>query len=278
MKPNHTPSLSTRMRILRPSGFTLVELIVVMSVISLLVALLLPALASAQDSGRLTTCMSNQRQSLTAMHLYLNDSKGIFKPAQYKATNVTQTDVIWESFNPGVNTGRAVGSGHLVKLDYLQSVSGFYCPTNTYVNNYRDHGSGLGQTRFGVTNTSATEVFGDYALNTLLMQFPYGSTKTATDPSDDDFRIDDNHPAFPVFADMFMQKDPGLPNFWTYYRPHKDQGIAVAYIDGSAEYQPLTRIGNVGPGFYDYGNLSTDPSSYATWLGWVRLYRMRGGK
>jgi prepilin-type N-terminal cleavage/methylation domain-containing protein len=264
--------------VLKRSGFTIVELIVVISVIALLIALLLPALASAQDSGRLTTCLTNQRQTQIAMQLYLNDSKGFFRPAQYKATNLSQTNVIWESFNPGVNTGRPVGTGHLARLNYLQSVGGLYCLTNTYVNNYRDHGPVLGPSRFGVTSTAATEVFGDYALNTLMMQYPFGSTKTPTDPSDDDFRLDDNHPAFPVLADVFMQRDPGLSTLWTYYRPHKDQGIAVTYIDGSAEYQLLRRIGNVGPGFYDYGNLSTDPSSFATWLGWVRLYRMRGGK
>lgn len=263
-----------RPRMQRRLGFTLVEMMVVISIISLLVALLLPALSSAQDSGRLVTCLSNLRQNLTAMQLYLNDSRGMFRPPQIKSNVVTQSNVLWES----TSSGRAVGSGFLTRLGYLQAVGSFYCPTNSYVNTYFDHGPVSAATKFGVTGGSATEVFGDYALNTLLMQYPFGSTKLPTDPSDDDFRLDDNHPAFPLMADVFMQRDPGLPTRWTHFRPHKDQGIAVAYIDGSAEYQTFARITNVGPGFFDYGTMSGDQSSYFTWLGWVRLYRMRGGK
>ncbi|MFW6027954.1 MAG: type II secretion system protein [bacterium] len=54
-------------------GFTLVELLVVISIIALLIALLLPALKTAREQARRIVCASNLRQLGTAAYVYTVD-------------------------------------------------------------------------------------------------------------------------------------------------------------------------------------------------------------
>ena len=62
----------------RTSGFTLVELLVVVALIALLIALLLVAIDKIQVSTRSTTDLSNQRQIAVAFNSYATDHKGIW--------------------------------------------------------------------------------------------------------------------------------------------------------------------------------------------------------
>ena len=54
-------------------GFTIVELLVVISIIALLIGILLPAIGKARDKARTTTSVSNLRQLAVAHNAYAGD-------------------------------------------------------------------------------------------------------------------------------------------------------------------------------------------------------------
>ncbi len=63
-------------------AFTLIELLVVIAIVSLLIAILLPSLASARAQGRKAVCLSNMRQISLAASMYADQNGDRFPIAR----------------------------------------------------------------------------------------------------------------------------------------------------------------------------------------------------
>lgn len=65
------------------TGFSMVELLVVIAVLTALIALLVPALASVHDSGVRARSMTNLKQVAQWMSLYSSENRGVIVPSQF---------------------------------------------------------------------------------------------------------------------------------------------------------------------------------------------------
>ena len=59
-------------------GFSLIELLVVIAIISILAAMLMPAVRQARDRGLAAFCTSNLHQAAIALRMYVTDYDGFF--------------------------------------------------------------------------------------------------------------------------------------------------------------------------------------------------------
>lgn len=103
------------------SGFTLVELLVVVGIIAVLVAILLPALQKARTQAVAVACGSNLRQAGIALMMYANDNKGNVCPYFKDAGGGI---FLW----PSIITANSV----LSTKGYLQPGPVFGCPASIY--------------------------------------------------------------------------------------------------------------------------------------------------
>jgi len=99
---------------LKYKQFTLIELLTVVTVISLLAALLLPALNVARNKARTIHCISNLHSIGTGMRMYLDDANDVMPVvAQLPSAHLTSAPSIVEVLNP-----------------YLDNVKVFRCPAD----------------------------------------------------------------------------------------------------------------------------------------------------
>ncbi|HOA72195.1 MAG TPA: DUF1559 domain-containing protein [Phycisphaerae bacterium] len=84
-------------RLVRPPGFTLIEVLTAVAIIALLLAILLPALSAATRAARGTACLSNLRQFAMAAHQYADAHKMLFPISQYSLQDgMTSVSVCWD--------------------------------------------------------------------------------------------------------------------------------------------------------------------------------------
>jgi prepilin-type N-terminal cleavage/methylation domain-containing protein len=127
-------------------AFTLIELLVVIAIIGVLIALLMPAIQMARESGRRTQCRNNLKQLGLALHNY-HEVFDLFPPGSLR-TPCSAGFVVdaWGSF-----------SAHAMLLPYLEQ-SPIYNMINFSLSSYRTDPSCTGNSSSqstGFANTTA---------------------------------------------------------------------------------------------------------------------------
>jgi len=117
-------------------GFTLIELLVVIAIITLLAAILQPALSRAKAKAQEVTCLSNLKQLQVCAKLYSLDYDGFLPPNRYVYDLVTGTPSFGFSDNltwcaglaPFDTTTRNIERGLL--FPYNKSTDIYRCPAD----------------------------------------------------------------------------------------------------------------------------------------------------
>jgi prepilin-type N-terminal cleavage/methylation domain-containing protein/prepilin-type processing-associated H-X9-DG protein len=90
----------------RRTGFTLVELLVVIGLIAMLMSLLFPVAGKMRAAANGTACLSNLRQMGLAWTMYTSDNRGKLLP--YVGSTPATPDVAWNQYWLGVLEARNV--------------------------------------------------------------------------------------------------------------------------------------------------------------------------
>ncbi len=127
--------MSPRGRVCAPGSsgraFTLVELLVVIATISVLMAILMPALSGVRRQAAALTGMKNQRETAAAVSLFATDNDDRYPPSV--ATVGLEKD--WHWYDPVVLTGKQKRSPQLHRSmsaylhAYLPDARTVFCPS-----------------------------------------------------------------------------------------------------------------------------------------------------
>ena len=128
----HQPLWQSRIPSLPVAAFTLIELLVVIAIIAVLAALLLPVLSKAKQRAQGVICLSNGKQMMLAMLLYVDESNDLFPPNPDDANTISGHN--WCPGSAGIGGSEEFNPDILKQsllADFLkQNTAIFRCPTD----------------------------------------------------------------------------------------------------------------------------------------------------
>lgn len=264
----------------RGAAFTLLELLVVTSVVGLLAAVLIPALGEARSAGRSSVCIAALHQAGLGMTMYLDDNDGWFWPYYKDVSGPDGGRRWWFGFEPGgpssnpLQTGRRLdrAAGFLGK--YLSAgAEDFRCPSfpsqsGLYFRKFEPSAGGFGYNTGALggynwisSATSGTGRAAEFAGRSADVfaladgihfdRLDYSSGGTLDQPF--------NEPAYIQWQEpSLFDRNVGVNGGFAHFRHGKQ--AQVLYLDGHAARQPLRRANHPygKKGFGPIGNLADE--------------------
>jgi prepilin-type N-terminal cleavage/methylation domain-containing protein/prepilin-type processing-associated H-X9-DG protein len=267
-------------------AFTLVELLVVISIIAMLIAILVPALGKAKRQAQKIVCLSNQRQIAMAASTYAQANNGYFCSLAPTRSGIgaNQMDVLcsWIRWMGGDNSKAwkaswwdlAIKNGAM--WSYLRTKDIYRCPAS------------VKETQVCYTSAPGVGWYTNAARSEAdALALGYGKTVTnisvIKNPANRCMFLDESYLTTDVFAVYYNKSQ------WFDQPPclHSN-GVTISFFDGHAVYRkwnPRTaelgskdRFGNGPDSFiaqrakpYYYENGFTDDIEYMCTISWGNL-------
>ena len=199
----------------------------VIAIISILAALLLPALARAKEKANRVTCLNNQKQLGIAWESYTGDANGkmVMNDVEVDGNIPRSTTNSWVIGNCQYDSDATnITSGTL--YPYVKNDKVYHCPSD---HGKMNNGSSLRNRSFSLSCYLNGPFDGDARWDvkpfTQITQL-HDTSKTLTFIDEEDFSIDDGH-------FLFSNKIMGWLNIPSW--PHNN-GTILAFADGPTEY------------------------------------------
>lgn len=244
-------------------GFTLIELLVVMSIISLLVALLLPALASSREVAQSLTCATNLRGTTQSVDQYANDFKR-FHPSlgQYSlgTMNLQPTGSLvefWYSYLMLSSYIQTQGNNKIqIGGSTVAAVGPLNCPTLPYFSHIDQTLSTLG---LGVNGSVATNFGLNWELYDAFNPITFPGIATNIQRQERPLLVDEATRRGPARIHMMSELPPagtltGFTSRWQQIASASNfnsVGFNHQRTPGSGDYWTRTQEGVANVAFYD---------------------------
>ncbi|MCP4250058.1 MAG: DUF1559 domain-containing protein [bacterium] len=267
----------------RAAAFTLVELLVVVSIIALLISILLPSLKQAREQGRRAKCRGHLHMVGVALNAYANangDDTPLGNTTEAQADNTTAwwggngvQNMLWV---PGIYlAGQEVGRGTALGALYPTFVPDghiYYCPS------YRDslNASSFEDPTWGFNR------WGDESLmNHIAGSYLYRASWRTHQPGYENPTKPWQWKTQPLNLGRDSQRavvsDGFTPNYWAIGgRIGHEDGYMVGYMDGHVAYNKDPRgreVRRFWPLGYDFFGYAIDNE-----FAWLYLDQVEGVK